>query len=1505
MKHNHRTPNFLYPLYDSRWEHDACGTGFIAHTSGEASHFLVQSALRALAQLTHRGAQDADATSDGAGILTQLPRALFCEELERQSISLADPDDLSVGMFFLPAQQHPSPVYEESCRIIEQALAEVGLTFLTWRNPPLDFSVLSASARENCPSIRQILLARPAELTFDEYDRTLYYVRRLIEQRLKNAQLPDCYIVSLSRTTLIYKGLLTPGDLASFYLDLVDPRYTSSIAVFHQRYSTNTFPAWPLAQPMRMLAHNGEINTIQGNRNWMEARESELTSPLWGHKIRDLVPVIRPDASDSAQLDNALELLTFSGRGLLHSMQMLIPPAWENDSAIDSEQRAWCEYHAGLVEPWDGPAALVFTDGRLVGAALDRNGLRPARYMVTSHGFVVVASEAGVFPCEPHEVIEKGRLGPGEMIAVDVERGLFLRDQQIKEALAQQQPYQQWLETYLTRLADLETMEPVSQEAGGAADLFARQQLFGYTHEDIEMVLRPILADSKEPTWSMGDDAPLAAFSCVSRSFSDYFRQRFAQVTNPPIDPLRERIVMSLDCYLGPRESLLTETPEHAHLVHLKTPLLTEAQLEALCSLNDGHFLDTTFEVAAGIEAFTATLDRLEEAALAAVRDGVTLLILSDRLATRERTPIPMVIAVGAVHRALIKSELRMRTSLICETGTVCDVHQIGLLLGYGAEAVVPTLALESVRALTKDRRLEHLSCEEAVKRYIYVIEEGLRKVMARMGISTIRNIIGGGQYEILGLHPEIVERCFAGSAVRPGKISYTHVAEQLIKHSALLQQVAVVPEVNNVRRRKLADLGRHRFRRDAEYHAFNPLVVRALQKAAQTGEKSDYQQFAALVYKRPPTVPRDQLTFVPTLPIPLEQVESMESIRARFVISAMSVGALSAETHRTIAAAMNSMGCRNNTGEGGEDPNWYHETLEGYPVSSKIKQVASARFGVTTEYLARGEEIEIKMAQGSKPGEGGQLPAFKITPFIARLRHTAPGVQLISPPPHHDIYSIEDIAQLIYDLHQVNPRAKVGVKLVSSVGVGTIAAGVAKAQADYVLISGHDGGTGASPLQSIKHVGMPWEFGLAETQQVLVKNGLRKRVKVRVDGGFKTGRDVIIAALLGAEEFGFGTAALVALGCDMARQCHLNTCPAGIATQREDLKARFTGRPQFLVNYLTLLTEEVRELMAQLGIACFDDLIGQAGLLQYVGESTIDLDPLLVSIPVHSEPGNSVSIASSAVAEQLLAETEEALSGERSVLTQHTIHNNDRSIGVSLAGEVARRYGNAGLPGVSITCTFQGSAGQSFGAFNVPGVRLILNGEANDYVGKCMTGGLIVIAPPVGVTFVSHENTILGNTVLYGATGGKLFAAGRAGERFAVRNSGAVAVVEGVGDHGCEYMTSGMVVVLGETGQNFAAGMSSGVAYVLDAENRFPARCNTEMVSLDRINNAHELEALRTVVEWHARKTRSKHAERILEDWENLSLCFWRVLPGGTSTSACDFVDTGEYDTPLMSVSH
>ncbi len=1512
-----------YPLYNAHYEHDACGTGFLAQISGQASHVVIQAALQALTNLTHRGAQDADAeTSDGAGLLTQIPRTLLCEELQAQHIVLADPDDLAVGMIFLPSRERDPAAYAQSQQVIERTLSDAGLTFLAWRNPPIDYSIPGTLARATAPHIVQVLVTRPPQLSTEQFERDLYRARRIIEKRLQQAHIDNCYIVSLSCSTVVYKGLLAPDELARFYLDLANPRYTSSFAIFHQRYSTNTFPSWPLAQPMRMLAHNGEINTIQGNRNWMQAREGTLNSPLWGDDLCDLLPVIQQEGSDSAQLDNVLELLAYSGRDLLHSMQMLIPPAWEYNSELDSAQRAWCEYHAGLMEPWDGPAALIFSDGRVVGAALDRNGLRPARYTITSHGLLILASEAGVVPCEAHEVVERGRLGPGEMIAVDTQQGVVLRNARIKAALAQRRPYQEWLGAYLVRLAELPQQPSSVEIAPDVESLFRLQQLFGYTHEDVEFVLRPILAENKEPVWSMGDDTPLAVLSSQSRSISDYFHQRFAQVTNPPIDSLRERIVMSLDCYLGRSESALTETEFHARLLHLESPLLRESQLEALRKLQGRGFLartlHATFERAAGPAALESALDRLEDDAAAAIGAGVSLLILSDASASPAYAPIPMLIAAGSLHKALIRRGLRTCASLICETGSAWDVHQVALLLGYGAEAVVPTLALANIRALAGERHLEHLTPDQAVDRYLRVLEEGLRKVMARMGISTIHNIIGAGQFEVVGLDPYLVQRCFAIAGAQPaypGKVTLVQLAAQVIERCQALQaeweQAANSAHEQRAgseshgRRRKLIDIGYYRFRRDGEYHAYNPLLVRALQKAAQSGNMEDYQRYAALVYQRPPTALRDLLTFVPAAPIPLEQVESMESIRARFVISAMSVGALSPETHRTIAAAMNSIGGRNNTGEGGEDPNWYHETLNGYPVSSKIKQVASARFGVTTEYLVRAEELEIKMAQGSKPGEGGQLPPGKVTPFIARLRHTSPHVPLISPPPHHDIYSIEDLAQLIYDLKQVNPRAYVGVKLVASVGVGTIAAGVAKAHADYIQISGHDGGTGASPLQSIKHAGIPWERGLAETQQTLVRNGLRGRVRVRVDGGLKTGRDVVIGALLGADEFGFGTASLVALGCDMARQCHLNTCPTGIATQREDLRAKFTGTPQLIINFLTLVAEEIRELLAQLGVTRLDEIIGRADLLQCTAEAAVELETLLVAAPGGSSHTGHVELPQSPLAMQLLAEAEQALCAERSVVAQHAISNRDRSIGAGLAGEIARRYSNAGLPGVSVTSIFHGSAGQSFGAFCLPGMHLVLNGEANDYVGKSMTGGQIIIAPPGDAGFVAHKNIILGNTALYGATGGQLFAAGCAGERFAVRNSGALAVVEGVGAHACEYMTGGMVVVLGETGQNFGAGMSAGVAYVLDMMGTFPGRCNTELVEFQHIDDPGEAEALRTVIQWHHKKTRSWRAAQLLAEWSRLQQAFWRVAPYDASYSAYDYVDTNAYNAEVVGASH
>ncbi len=1488
------TDGTYYPLYEARWEHDACGTGFIANVSGASSHLLVEQSLTILAHLTHRGAQDADAeTNDGAGLLTQIPRAMFCSELREKCIPLQNPADLAVGVFFLPSMSEAPAAYDQARQIVEETLKKLALPLLTWRTPPLNLSLLSARARALTPAIEQTLIARPVSMSPQEYERALYHANRVIQQRWTEAQISSCSVVSLSAQTIVYKGLLAPSELAHFYLDLGDERYTSVFAIFHQRYSTNTFPAWPLAQPMHFLAHNGEINTIQGNRHWMQARERSFSSPLWGDRLPDLLPVIQLPNSDSGQLDNALELLTLSGRDLLHSMQMLIPPAWEQDMELAADERAWCEYHACCMEPWDGPAALIFSDGHYVGATLDRNGLRPMRYTLTSQGLLIVASEVGVLPCEPSEIVERGRLGPGEMLAVDLEQKKLLRNTKIKQMLAQRHPYRAWLDAQLLRLSDVSSAASDVAPASLVGDqLFQQQQLFGYTHEDVEFVLRPILTDGKEPTWSMGDDAPMAALSTHLRSFGDYFHQRFAQVTNPPIDPLREQSVMSLDCYLGQRPSLLTESSLHARQLHLTTPLLTESQLESIRQLKqDGYssrVLDVSFERSAGSGALLATLQRLEDEAVSAALEGAAFLILSDCSSTLDAVPTPMLLAISVVHQALIRRGLRDYTSLICETGSTLDVHQLVLLLGYGAEAVVPYLALASVRSLAGQRKLEHVTQEQAVESYIHVIEGGLRKVMARMGISTLRNIIGAGLFEIFGLDRSMLERCFPGSAAHPGSVGFTQIAEQVLSWVEPLAAKATIlansdlPSTEAASRRKLSDIGRYRFRRDGEYHAYQPLVIRALQKAAATGDPEDYQRFTELIYTRPPTVLRDLLKFKERTPVPLDEVESMESIRARFVISAMSIGAVSPQTHRTIAQAMNSIGGRNNTGEGGEDPEWYHETVNGVPVSSKIKQVASARFGVTTEYLVRAEELEIKMAQGSKPGEGGQLPPAKVTPFIARLRHTEPNTPLISPPPHHDIYSIEDLAQLIYDLHQVNPQARVGVKLVSSIGVGTIAAGVAKAHANYVLISGHDGGTGASPMQSIKHAGIPWERGLAETQQTLVKNGLRDRVRVRVDGGMKTGRDVIIGAMFGADEFGFGTASLVTLGCDMARQCHLNTCPAGIATQREDLWAKFTGTPEALINYLTLVAEEVRSFMAQLGFRDFAEVIGRADLLEAVEDAAVEMESLLVSLPVHAAPGMRPSPPNSVLADQLLDEAGQALRGECSVLTQHVIHNFDRTIGAGLAGEIARQYGNVGLPGVSITSIFHGSAGQSFGAFSVPGMNLILHGEANDYVGKSMTGGQIVIAPPLEAGFAAHENTIIGNTVLYGATGGQLFAAGRAGERFAVRNSGALAVVEGTGAHACEYMTGGLVVVLGETGPNFGAGMSAGIAYVLDESGKFPHRCNQELAELQRLEDQDEIESLRTLISWHRKKTHSWRAAQVLAEWSHMQGVFWRVYARG-----------------------
>jgi len=1513
----HQSSTPYPPLYDPRFEHDACGTGFVARIDGWPGHDILALALESVIRLTHRGAVDADAkTGDGAGVLTQIPRRLVARELERLGVRGVDPATVAVAMVFFPKDR---ALREQACRLFEQTLHRRGLPLLAWRQVPTDPSVLGDKALSTEPEIQQAFIARPQGVDGEQFERLLYLARKEIEKAALQAGLETFYIPSMSGRTVVYKGLFVAPQLRGYYRDLTDPDFETALAVFHQRYSTNTFPNWILAQPFRMLAHNGEINTLQGNRNWMKAREPVLSSRVWGDEVATLIPVCQPGGSDSASLDNVLELLTLSGRHILHSLMMLIPEAWENMPQMEPSWRAFYEYHACLTEPWDGPAAIAFTDGITVGATLDRNGLRPARYTVTEDGLVLMASEVGVVEFDPAEVVEKGRLGPGQMIAVDTAERVLRKNNEIKDAFARRRPYALWNDRQLVRLHidapggvlastvamaadDVDTADGNGSAGNGAAgngylpngglsseELVKVQKAFGYTAEEIKFVLETMGGEGKDPVWSMGDDAPLAVLSTKPRHFSSYFRQRFAQVTNPPIDPLRETLVMSLDTYLGPRGSLLEESEEHAHLLHLDNPLLEEWQLEQIRNLDDPAFKSATlsalFDPRQGPEELERAVERLCRQAEEAVDRGCGLLIISDRGVDATHAPIPSLLATAAVHHHLIRTGRRMRTDIIVEAGDAWDVHHLALLLGYGAGAICPYTAWYTVLSVPGSRGFESLTPAKAIENYRHAVDHGLLKIMSKMGISALAGYRGAQIFEAIGLAQEIVDRYFTDTPSRVGGIGLKELGEDIIaRHRSAFGEPTD---------KKLPDFGFYRFRRDGEYHGFNPFVVRALQKAAQSGDFSDYRAFSELVNARPPMTLRDLLTFKPGKPIPLEEVEPMESIRRRFTSQAMSLGALSPEAHRTLAIAMNRIGCRSNTGEGGEDPDWWKPLPNGDIANCAIKQVASARFGVTIEYLAHAAEIEIKMAQGSKPGEGGQLPAHKVTDFIARLRHAIRGIPLISPPPHHDIYSIEDLAQLIYDLKQANPEARVGVKLVSEMGVGTIAAGVAKAYADYILISGSEGGTGASPLSSIKNAGLPWELGLAETQQVLVMNDLRGRVVLRTDGGLKNGRDVVIAAMLGAEEFGFGTAAIVAMGCDMARQCHLNTCPTGIATQRPELRARFKGTPEMVINFFTGIALEVREILASLGFRSLDEIIGRVDLLELVPElenpraRLLDLsailapaDPTWTRPRLHVVPRNDRADRHATLDVQIIKDAERAIETGEPVKLAYEIRNDNRAVGARLSYMIARNYGDAGLPDGTIDITFRGSAGQSFGAFTVRGVRLTLEGEANDYVGKGLTGGEIIIKPPRTSRFRSHQNVIMGNTVLYGATGGWLFAAGRAGERFAVRNSGAQAVVEGTGDHCCEYMTAGLVVVLGETGRNFGAGMAAGTAYVLDELGDFEQRYNPEMVSIERVTSMEDRDELYRMIALHLEKTGSRRAQEILEHWDEYLPLFWKVVP-------------------------
>jgi glutamate synthase domain-containing protein 2/glutamate synthase domain-containing protein 1/glutamate synthase domain-containing protein 3 len=1500
-------------LYDPAYEHDGCGIGFVAHIYGVRSRDVVEKSLQLLVNLSHRSAVAADAcTGDGAGILLQVPHVFLRRVCGMHGISLPDAGCYGVGMLMLPSRRAARLACE---RIVEQAVAEEGCSVLGWRDVPVDDTVLASGTWRACPMMRQVFVGRMGVArevdTNTSFEVLLYIIRRRIEAALRESALDnECYVASLSSRTVIYKGMLRPDQLSRFYDDLRDPDLASAIAMVHSRFSTNTFPSWRLAHPYRFLCHNGEINTLRGNLSWMRVRESLMSSSRFGGRLDALLPVCGENQSDSASLDNVLELLTLAGRPLAHAMAMLVPEAWESHTSMSPERRAFYEYHASLMEPWDGPAAVAFTDGRQVAAMLDRNGLRPARYVVTADDFVVLSSEAGALPIPVENIRAKGRLEPGKMLVVNTTQGRILDDEAIKMELSSVRPYCRWVAEQRIDLATLVAEQSkkleLRAETGGRDELVGagqevddvsvpldvRQRAFGYTADELKMVLGPMAESGEEPAGSMGNDTPLAVLSRRPQLLFSYFRQLFAQVTNPAIDPIREQLVMSLAMNLGPQGNLLEETAEHAKQLRIAQPVLTRESIAAIRAMTDPTLravtLQALFPVADGNGGLESAVDELCRAASEAAAAGCGILVLSDRATSADQAPIPSSLAISAVHHHLIREGLRWRVSLVAETGEAREVSHLALLISYGASAVYPYLALETVAGMARPEAAgDKPHGTGAQERYVKALGKGLLKVMSKMGISTLQSYCGAQLWEAVGLSGALVDRHFVGTPSRVGGVGMELIAEETLRrHERAFDDAYTGP--------RLEPGGEYQYRVQGEHHNWNPLTIAKLQHATRGNDYSTFKEFSALSNDetRSQSTLRGLLDFAEREPVPLDEVEPAARITRRFMTGAMSFGSLSAEAHETLAIAMNSIGGRSNSGEGGEDPARF-----GTDRNSAIKQVASARFGVTAEYLVNAAELQIKIAQGAKPGEGGQLPGHKVDAIIAKTRHSTPGVTLISPPPHHDIYSIEDLAQLIYDLKAIAPKAAVSVKLVAEAGVGTVAAGVAKARADLILISGDSGGTGASPLSSIMRAGSPWELGLAETQQTLVINGLRGRVRLQTDGQLKTGRDVVVAALLGADEFGFATAPLIVEGCVMMRKCHLNTCPVGIATQDPELRARFSGQPEHVVNYFFFIAEEVRELMARLGFRSMDEMIGRSDLLRTLPQtdnakaSTLDLSALLhLATPAATTRGDVVrryvgskqkGAKREGTLNKLLVELARSAldSGER-VKGSLTISNSDRAVGATLSGEIARRYGNAGLPEDTISLKFTGSAGQSFGAFAARGLSLELEGEANDYVGKGLSGGRLIVRHPRSAQFIPDQTVLIGNTVLYGATSGEAYFAGVAGERFAVRNSGAITVVEGVGDHGCEYMTGGTVVVLGRTGRNFAAGMSGGIAFVLDEFGELERQCNTGLVELSPVTDSAERELLKRLVEQHARYTGSARAKRELGQWERAQRHFVAVVP-------------------------
>ena len=1480
-------------LYNPANEHDACGIGFVASISGNKSHEIISQGIQVLLNLAHRGACGCDPeTGDGAGVLIQIPHKFFARECEKLGFKLPNPGAYGVGMTFLPVEKHPRLQCEG---ILERIVREEGLTPLGWRDTPVYASAIGRVARASQPYIQQIFIGCPEGLDEDAFERKLYVVRKRAENEVRESGIEDAemfYLPSLSCRTIVYKGLLLAPQIANFYRELSDPDVMSALCLVHQRFSTNTFPSWQRAHPYRYIAHNGEINTLRGNVNWMHARQSLLQSPLFGDDLKKLLPIIAPDGSDSANFDNAVELLLQAGRSLPHVMAMLIPEAWAGNPHMKPEKRAFYEYHACIMEPWDGPAAIAFTDGRVIGATLDRNGLRPGRYVVTHDGLVVMASEAGVLDIPAEQVKRKGRLQPGKMFLVDTVEGRIISDKEIKHTLASRQPYAEWLKENQITIDQLP--EPTRMHYPDGETLLRRQRAFGYSDEDLRMLLAPMATKGEEPVGSMGTDTPLACLSDKPQSLFNYFKQLFAQVTNPPIDPIREEMVMSLISYIGSERNILEEVPESCHMLKLAHPLLTNRELEKLRRVSNRDLLATTlpalFRASDGEVGLRRALDELCQRASFAVRAGYSLLILSDRGVDKDYAPIPCLLALAAVHNLLVREETRTQVALITESGEPREVMHFALLSGYGASAINPYLALESVENLAWRGELgEGVTPEIAVKYFLKAVKKGLLKTFSKMGISTLQSYQGAQVFEAIGLNKELVDTYFSGTTSRLEGVGLSVLAaEAQLKHEFAFRPLSDFET-------ELAVGGNYHQRVNGEYHLLNPQTISKLQHAVRQQSFKTFQEYTDLIDKQSTNLCtlRGLMKFKKSNePVSLEEVEPAKEIVKRFTTGAMSFGSISKEAHETLAIAMNRIGGKSNTGEGGEDEERFKRDANGDLRRSAVKQVASARFGVTANYLVNADELQIKMAQGAKPGEGGQLPGHKVDEVIARLRHSIPGVGLISPPPHHDIYSIEDLAQLIYDLKNVNPKARIAVKLVAEVGVGTVAAGVAKAHADVVLISGDSGGTGASPLSSIKHAGIPWELGLAETQQVLLLNDLRSRIRVQTDGKLQTGRDVVIAALLGAEEFGFATTPLIAMGCIMMRKCHLNTCSVGIATQDPVLRKQFQGQPEHVINFFFFIAEQVRQYMAELGFRTVDEMVGRVEMLD-VNEAVdhwkargLDFSAILYNPPVPSRVARRCIHSQDhglekALDHQLVEHSLDALLNLSQLEINLPIRNIHRSVGTILSGEVARRYGSAGLPDDTVRIQLTGSAGQSFGAFLAKGLTLTLEGEANDYVGKGLSGGRITVYPPRGSGFAAEENIIIGNVALYGATSGEAFFNGVAGERFAVRNSGATAVVEGVGDHGCEYMTNGLVAVLGSCGRNFAAGMSGGIAYVFDERGDFTEeRCNLDSVDLEPLLDPQDVQVVRGLVSRHLELTWSRRAKWILDNWQEASTRFIKVYP-------------------------